>query len=189
MKSRFTGNSVAACFRRGTVSVPERPKSRARESRTRAVLLISDDSSLAERLWRAARETETVIVRAGDSDAALKQLRLVRPIAVLLDLDLAGNAAWGIADRLLQDENCPQLLLLTSRIGHLDLGAASQAGSVLDKAAQPAWLLGLLSELPGQPGSTQAARNAIQRVLIRWMLPCDWPIPATPSHRWWGINE
>jgi CheY-like chemotaxis protein len=150
--------------------------------------LISDDSAFAERLNRAAKANELIIAQTGDLDDALRQLKARQPIAVLLDLDLADNMAWVIADQLLQEEDCPQLVLLTARMGHFDLEAASRAGSVMDKTAEAAWL-GLLSELLEEPGPAQAARNAVQRVLIRWLRPCEWPIQAARAQRWWGINE
>src|SRR5262249_31032671 len=132
MKPRFTGNS-AASFRGGPVSVPETRRCDRRKSQTRVVLLISDDSGLPEGLYRAAKANELIIAHASDLDEALRQLKATQPVAVLLDLDLADNLAWVIADQLLQQEDCPHLVFLTARMGHFDLEAASRAGSVMDK--------------------------------------------------------
>jgi CheY-like chemotaxis protein len=150
-------------------------------------LVISEDLSFAERLGRVGRAQGLRIVQANDSDQALEELTMAQPMAVLLDLDLAHDAAWAIADRLLQEECCPQLVLVTARVGHFDFEAASRAGSVIDKAMEPSWLFDVLSRRALEPDPAQAARNAIQRVLIRWLRPCEWP--AIPVQRWWGINE
>jgi len=151
--------------------------------------VISEDASFTERLCRIGKAEGLTIVQTSDSGEALRLLKAVRPAAILLDLDLPHNAAWGIADGLLQEESCPQLVLLTQRIGHFDLEAASRAGSVMDKTVEPSWLLEVLSQTTEEASSAQTARNAVQRVLIRWLRPCDWPVPVTRAQRWWGINE
>jgi hypothetical protein len=37
--------------------------------------------------------------------------------------------------------------------------------------------------------ANRAERNAIQRVVIRWLRPCAWPVPVTPTYRFRGLNE
>jgi ActR/RegA family two-component response regulator len=171
------------------VPPPRTSKCGDAKAKTNTILVISEDASFLDRLCRIGKEERVTVVRADESDEALEALRTAQPIAVLLDLDLADNAAWDIADRLLQEENCPQLLLVTGRVGHFDLEAAHRAGSVLDKATEASWLFGVLSRRALEPDSAQAARNSIQRVLIRWLRPCEWPLPAIRAQRWWGINE
>jgi CheY-like chemotaxis protein len=189
MKNRFSGHSAVSSLRGRTALFPKPRKFSAQNTNRATVLVISHDVLFVERLCRIGKGQALTIVRAKDSDRALEELRTAQPIAVLLDLDLACNAAWGIADRLLQEESCPQLVLLTARVGHFDLEAASRAGSVIDKATEPSWLLDVLSRRALEPSSAQVARNAIQRVVIRWLRPCEWPLAAIRVHRWWGINE
>ena len=108
---------------------------------------------------------------------------------VLLDLDLPSQAAWEAADWLLQEQNCPPLILLTARSGQFDPSTAIRAGSLVDKTIGPSRLLEVVDETLGVPCSAQAERNAIQRVVIQWLKPCGWSIPVTPAYRFWPLNE
>jgi hypothetical protein len=47
----------------------------------------------------------------------------------------------------------------------------------------------LIDQSLGTSAFCRAERNAIQRVVIRWLKPCSWSIPITPAHGVWGINE
>ena len=68
---------------------------------------------------------------------------------VLLDLDLPSQAAWEAADWLLQEQNCPPLILLTARSGQFDLSTAIRAGSLVDKTIGPSQLLEVVDETLG----------------------------------------
>jgi CheY-like chemotaxis protein len=120
---------------------------------------------------------------------ALQKMRAGQPAAVLLDLDLPAQAAWEAADCLLQEESCPPIILLTARSDQFDLSTAIRAGSLVDKSAGSSRLLEVVDQTLAGPCSAQAERNAIQRVMIRWLRPCGWSAPVTPAHRFWGTNE
>jgi len=69
--------------------------------------LVSDDAELGQNLERAATQASRTVVRVNGATDALRTMRIIRPAAVLLDLDLPAEAAWAAADSLLQEESCP----------------------------------------------------------------------------------
>ena len=162
---------------------------RSPDAEKRGILLISDDASLGENLRFAAVRTARAVVQVDGVADALRKLRAGHPAAVLLDLDLPSQAAWEAADCLLEEESCPPLILLTARSDQFDLRTAIRAGSLVDKSAGPSRLLEVVDQTLAGPCSAQAERNAIQRVMIRWLRPCGWSVPVTPAHRFTGINE
>ena len=171
----------------GPVRGWDRPPSADLEKR--GILLISADASLGGNLRRAAARTRRAVVRVEGVADALRKLRVGHPAAVVLDLDLPSQAAWEDADCLLAEESCPPLILLTARSDQFDVSTAIRAGSLVDKSAGPSRLLEAVDQALAGPCSAQAERNAIQRVMIRWLRPCSWSVPVTPAHRFWGINE
>jgi DNA-binding response OmpR family regulator len=159
------------------------------EAEKGGILLVSDDANLGENLRRAAARTGRAVLRVDKTADALRRVRFDQPAVVLLDLDLPSQAAWDAADWLLQEQDCPPLILLTARSGQFDLSTAIRAGSLVDKSAGPSRLLEVVDETLAVPYSAQAERNAIQRVMIRWLRPCGWSVPVTPAYRFWAINE
>ncbi len=155
----------------------------------KAILLVSTDTGLGEQLQVRASRTGRTVVRAEGVAEASRLARALLPVAVLLDLDLPGEAAWETADLLLQQESCPPMILLTAQSEQFDIRTATRAGSLVDKSAGPARLLEAVDQALATPGSAQAERNAIQRVVIRWLRPCSWSVPVSPAYRFWGINE
>jgi CheY-like chemotaxis protein len=178
---------------------------------TNLLLLISDDEILGKNLRDTAEQIRLLVVHSAVGRAHLEiaphharrynhaataavggavwQLRALRPGAVLLDLDLPYEAAWETADRLLELESCPPLILVTARRGQFDIGTAVRAGTIVDKSAGPAHLLRLASQASAQSGSGQIERNSIQRTFIRWLRPSGWSAPVTPACRFLGLNE
>jgi DNA-binding response OmpR family regulator len=154
-----------------------------------AILLVSNDTILGENLRRAAEQTGRSVVRAAGLDETLRTARMMQPVAVVLDLDLPLQRAWGIADNLLQEARCPPVILLTGRREQFDVSTAIRAGSLVDKSAGLAKLLEVVAQALALPESNQGERNAIQRIIIQWLRPCAWSVPATPSYRYWGLNE
>jgi DNA-binding response OmpR family regulator len=162
---------------------------RSPNGQKKGILLVSDDASLGESLRCAALRTGRAVVQVGGVTDALRKMRADQPAAVLLDLDLPAQAAWEAADWLLQEETCPPLILLTAHSDQFDMSTAIRAGSLVDKSAGPSRLLEAVDQTLAGPCSAQAERNAIQRVMIRWLRPCSWSVPVTPARRFWGINE
>jgi DNA-binding response OmpR family regulator len=153
------------------------------------ILLVSDDTAVAENLRRAAGQAGRSVMQAAGLGEALREVHAAHPAAVVLDLDLPGQGAWEIADGLLQETGCPPLILLTGRRDQFDVSTAIRAGSLVDKAANPAGLLEVVEQAVALPDSNLAERNAIQRVVIRWLRPCAWSVPVAPAQSFWRINE
>jgi FixJ family two-component response regulator len=171
-----------------------RPARKARVSQIRAIekriiLLISEDTRLYENLRRLAKLVGKIVVRVGKLSGVGLFLQLLKPKAVLLDLDLPDHAAWKMADALLKEQSCPPMVLLTSRRPQFDTETANCTGSLVDKSDDSSHLLEVVEKASSMSESGQNERNAIQRVLIQWLKPCKWPIPFTPANRFWGINE
>ena len=155
----------------------------------RTILLISEDRELHENLRCLANALGYLVVRAKGAVGSVAILQATRPAAVLLDLDLPGQAAWETAEALLQYQHCPAVILLTGRTEQFDVRTAIRAGSLVDKNEPPARLLEVVAEALELPNVNQAERNAIQRVLIRWLKPSSWVEATAPAYRFWGINE
>ena len=155
---------------------------------TNLFLLISNDRPLGQGL-REAAEAEGLLLVHSALSGLVWQMRALRPGAVVLDLDLPSEAAWEVADRLFDVASCPPLILVTTRTNQFDPGLALRAGVIVDRSAEPTRLLRQAKEASAHYGSSQAARNAIQRILIRWFRPSGWSVPVTPAYRFWSLTE
>jgi FixJ family two-component response regulator len=153
------------------------------------ILLISQDGHLHNRLRGLANTAGTLVVRLDAIQGVLPAMHAISPAIVLLDLDLPDQAAWDIADAMLQEQNCPPVILLSSYCEQFDVNTAIRAGSIVEKSEGAARLLEIAHEALSMAQSNRVERNAILRVLIRWLKPCDWSFPGAPAHRFWGINE
>ena len=156
---------------------------------SRTILLISNDRGLHEDLRSLANEAGLMVVKWDRAVGTTEVLRVVRPSAVLLDLDLPDKAAWYSADLLLNEPDCPAVILLTGRTGHLAMQSAIGAGLLVNKGDSPNRLLKTIEEVLELPGPDQAQRNALRRELIRWLKPPAWETEPASACRFWGINE
>src|SRR5262249_398694 len=93
---------------------------------SRCLIVGSDD----EKFWHSSvsggSELGRKLIRKGAATGATDNLRLLKPAAVLVDLDLPAATAWDAADALLRTAKSPPLLLLTSRSDHIDFNTAIQ---------------------------------------------------------------
>src|SRR5262245_60274367 len=71
------------------------------------LLLLSCDELFCQDLLGAATETGRRVVRIEPTSDGLLNLQILKPAAVLLDLDSPSKSNWDIADLLLQDKHCP----------------------------------------------------------------------------------
>lgn len=165
------------------------PAKRRGARRARPLLLLSDDEMLWLKLLRAGSPVGRRVVRGRLAADGPQALRFVKPAAVLLDLELPELRAWQAADSLLEHENCPPLILLTARGKQSDFDTAVQAGCLIDKGADPGRMLELVELRLAKPKTSGHELNAMQRIVIRWLKPCGWPILVAPLNRFWGINE
>ena len=153
------------------------------------ILLISQDTHLHNRLRGLANTAGMLVVRLDAMQGVVPAMRAISPAIVLLDLDLPNQVAWDIADAMLQQQNCPPVILLSSCCEQFDVSTATRAGSIVDKSEGATRLLEIAHEALSMPQPNRVEQNAILRVLIRWLKPCSWSFPVTPAHRFWGINE
>jgi CheY-like chemotaxis protein len=153
------------------------------------LLLVSHDLVFGQNLRSVAELNGRRIVRVEEAGETFRTLRATRPEAILVDLDLPADAGWSTAERLLEENNCPPVLLFTGRTTRFDLGIAIRAGSIIDKSTDPNRLLEMVERVVSAPRPAQAERSAIQRVVVLRLKPVNWPARETQSYRHWGINE
>jgi DNA-binding response OmpR family regulator len=151
------------------------------------ILLITEDKKLHEDLRTLGNASGRIVVRANGSAGTMAILQAIRPAAVVLDLDLPGDSAWKTAELVLDEANCPPLVLLTGRTSQFDMRTAIRAGLLLTKSEPPGRILETVQQSLGLPQVNQGERNAIQRVLIRWLRPSERGEASTSSFL--GINE
>jgi len=153
------------------------------------IVLISNDERLHRDLRCAANQTGRMVVRVATPAGAVPVVRVLKPSAVLLDLDLPEEAAWNTGDSLLQEAICPPVILLTGPSEQFDLKTAIRAGSLIDKTSGSSHLLEVVDQTLALPSAFQPERNATQRVLIRWLRPSSWSIPNSSVLRARRITE
>ncbi|MFA6955262.1 MAG: response regulator [Thermoanaerobaculia bacterium] len=89
------------------------------------VLVIEDDSVAFASLARHLESAGYVPVRARHGDEALKLSKLVRPVAITLDLVLPGVDGWEVLKRLKADEATREIpVVVISMIDNRELGFA-----------------------------------------------------------------
>lgn len=159
------------------------------QTESRTVLLISNDKGLHDDLRSLANEAGLMVVKLDRTLGTVEVLQAVRPSAVLLDLDLPDGAAWKMADILLNEPDCPTVILLSGRTGHLAMQSAIWSGLLVKKGDSPDRLLKIIQEAVDMPGQHQAQANGLRRELIRWLRPTIWEPDSGYHYRSWGINE
>ena len=159
------------------------------QSESRTILLISNDKRLHEDLRSVANEAGLMVVKLDRSLGTIEVLQAVRPSAVLLDLDLPDEVAWKTADILLNEPDCPPVILLSGRTGHLAMQSGIRAGLLVRKGDSPDRLLKIIEEAADMPGQQQAQANGLRRELIRWLRPTVLEQDSGYHYRFWGINE
>jgi CheY-like chemotaxis protein len=149
------------------------------------LLLLSEDEVFCGKFLMAASHVGRTLVRGHPTTHGRQALRIVKPEVVLLDLDMPEEMAWAVADALLQDENCPPLILLTSNGKQSDFDTAIQSGCLIEKTIEPMRLLAVVEQKLMSTKADQREHSAIQRLVIRWLKP----VQTARRHRFWGINE
>jgi CheY-like chemotaxis protein len=161
---------------------------RGQQAKKGVLLWMSDDVEWHWRLLTAAEAADWTLMRVAEAAETFRSLRVNRPAAVLLDLDISTGAAWETAERLLQEANCPPIILLTGRTKQPDLRLAVGCGSIVDKVTEPDGILRLAEQLLAAPRAIRAERTALQRLSILRLNPFNRPV-SMPAYRDFGINE
>jgi CheY-like chemotaxis protein len=177
----------AECFPGRLTSAGQPKPGQAAAGKT--LLLVSEDAGMGMRLSDTASRAEFVFRQTGDSANAHRLAIQNHPIVVFLDLDLPAMSGWDAAERFLENERCPPLILLAGRSGQVDLETAIYAGAIMDKSASPVQLLEQISCALAEPDTARVNRHARQRLLVSWLRPYHWTVPVTQTVRHWGINE
>jgi len=152
------------------------------------ILLVSADVKLDTGLRFAAKGDKRTFITVDSLRDAQRTIQADTG-AILLDLDLAGEPVWEAADGFLQKPEFPPVLLLTGQSDRDNVRMAINAGSLVDKTADPNFILRAVNKVLKAPQSAHAKRNALQRLALRWLKPLSWLAQRMPTHRNWGINE
>ena len=185
MKTRFEKMRTHA----DEFSVEALHRFRPVQAESRTVLLISNDKGLHEDLRSLANEVGLMVAKLDRILGTAEVLQAVRPSVVLLDLDLPGEVAWKMADMLLNEPECPAVILLSGRTGNLAMQSATRAGLLVRKGESADRLLKIIEETLEMSGRHQAQANRLRRELIRWLRPAVWEPDSGCHFRFWGINE
>ena len=153
------------------------------------LLLISNDQQFHDKLRSLANTTGFLVTKAERAADMGAILHATQPDAVLLDLDLPDEAGWQIADDLLGESSCPAVLLFSGRTARFDIETAIRAGSLVSKSEPAERLLKIVQQTLVKPKTTRAERNAMQRVVVRWLKPTAWADSTSRTYRFWGLNE
>ena len=96
----------------------------------RRVMIVEDDTAIAEMLWRALRPKYQVTV-AGNGDEALRVAAKVKPDLVLLDITLPGLDGFAVAHALKHTDELRRtiIIFLTARDGSMDVVRGINAGA------------------------------------------------------------
>ena len=180
-------NEGPECFPVRLISASQPKPGLAAAGKT--LLLVSADTGMGMRLGDTASRAALVFRQTGDSANAHRLAIQNHPVVVFLDLDLPAMSGWDAAERFLENERCPPLILLAGRTGRFDLETAIDTGVITDKSASPAELLEKVSGVLVEPEGARENRLARQRLLVSWLRPYPWTIPVTQAVRHWGINE
>jgi len=159
------------------------------QAQTKTILLLSNDNRLHENLRSLANVIGLFVIKAEHASGIVAILQATRPVAVVLDLDLPDEAAWETGDLLLNEPDCPAVILISGRTPQFDMRTAIRAGSLVSKEESPDHLLEIIQERLELPETNRAERNAIQRVLIRWLRPSGWVESSAPAHHFWHLSD
>lgn len=89
------------------------------------VLVVEDDASAFDAISRHLQSAGYSAVRAGHGEEAMRLARLLRPVAITLDLVLPGMDGWELLKKLkLDPETCDIPVVIVSMIDNRELGIA-----------------------------------------------------------------
>lgn len=126
------------------------------------VLVIEDDSVAYSSLARHLESASYVPVRARHGDEALRLARLVKPVAITLDLVLPGVDGWEVLKRLKADDVTRDIpVVVISMIDNRELGFALGAHDYFVKPVDRRRLVDRIRQV-----STPIARRGKPRLLV-----------------------
>lgn len=155
----------------------------------RVILSVSDDLDFDKGLRIAALQRGQIVIRVESVEAALRIVETECSGVILLDLDFVGKAAWELAGSLLQDPQCPPVILLTGQGEQSDLRMSVFVGSIFQKSDDAEDILNIVRNVLEMSFVEKARRSTAQRGIFRELVSGREPAPLIPTRRFWGINE
>ena len=136
-------------------------------------LIVDDDDAFRNRLAKALRERQYLVRTASSVAEALKDIRLVSPKRIILDLRMPEESGISLLEELFKTSPSPEVLVLT---GYGSIATATKAiklgaTNYLTKPAGIEEILRAFSEAPSPQGQTsvpsldQVEWEHLQRVL------------------------
>lgn len=113
-----------------------RTERRARPTALRRslLLLVSENNRLHQQLRAAANAVGRWVVCVHGPAAAVANLQVFHPAAVVLDLSGPEPPIWETLHTLMQCPDCPPMLLLQCRDGHCEVWSTVRQASLSDPA-------------------------------------------------------
>jgi signal transduction histidine kinase/CheY-like chemotaxis protein len=138
------------------------------------VLVVDDDEADLLMYERALTGTRFQVIPARSAAAATKTLDLMRPAAMVFDIRLHGQDAWGLIARLKQQRSTADIpLLVVSSVGDPQKALALGADAYGHKPLDAAWLLQTLEQVVHRPDATRVLvidDQEASRFIVREML-------------------
>jgi len=114
----------------------------------RRVLIVEDDPTAFENLAGGLAERSWLPVRARDAEEALRLVRVIRPVVILLDIVLPGMDGWELLKRLKADPESRDIpVIVVSLMENRELGLTLGAVDYFVKPVRPSALALRLREL------------------------------------------
>ena len=126
------------------------------------VLVVEDEDEAYETISTYLHSAGYVSIRARSGEDALKLARVMRPLAITLDLVLPGIEGWQVLKSLKGDATtCDVPVIIISMLDNRELALAIGAEDYFTKPVEWPRLLRRLAEITGRDGSARAARLLI----------------------------
>jgi signal transduction histidine kinase/DNA-binding response OmpR family regulator/ligand-binding sensor domain-containing protein len=126
------------------------------------VLVVEDEDAAFDTICAYLHSAGYVPIRARSGEEALKLARVMRPLAITLDLVLPGIEGWQVLKSLKADPTtCDIPVIIVSMLDNRELALAIGAEDYFIKPVEWPRLLRRLSEITGREGAPRAARLLI----------------------------
>jgi len=123
----------------------------------RRVLIVEDDPTAFEHIARDLSKRSWLPVRARNAEEALRLIRVIRPVVILLDIVLPGMDGWELLKRFKADPETRDIpVIVVSLMENRELGLTLGAVDYFVKPVQPTDLVKRLRELIPPDSSTEA---------------------------------
>ena len=126
------------------------------------VLLVDDDASVRSALARALVSEGFAVTALAEADLVLRSVEREPPDIVLLDLRLGGASGWDVFEELSRKYPLITVVIITARVGQLDVAKLAGVGALLEKPIEIPALVSVMRGLLTEDEQTRLARLARQ---------------------------